>query len=235
MIELYATHSPNVVKVFIALEETGLPYRETWRNVLAQEQFTPEFIELNPNSKLPVIVDDEGPDGQPLTLFESGAILVYLADKAGQLIPKDKAGYFRTLQWVFHQHAGLGPMGGQLAHFVRFAPAGLDPYSEQRYRTENNRLYDLYDSELAKRPYIAGDTFTIADIAVWPWVCYAEIHGLDLDRRKHFKAWFDKVAARPAVQRIIARFGWPQKAARLDQVSQDDRDRFFGRGKFARV
>jgi len=216
------------------LEETALAYRETWVNVLGQEQFAPEFIKLNPNSKLPVIVDDDGPGGQPLTLSESGAILVYLADKTEQLIPKDKAAYFKTLQWVFHQHGGLGPMGGQLAHFVRFAPPEAGAYPEQRYRTENNRLYDLYDSELARRPYIAGEAFTIADIAVWPWVCYAEIHGLDLDRRPHFKDWFWRIAERPAVKRIVDRFGWPQKTARIDQVSQDNRDRFFGWGKYAR-
>jgi GST-like protein len=234
MIEFYTTSSPNAVKVHIALEELGLAYREIRLNPLRQEQFTLEFTRLDPNQKLPVIVDQEGPGGEPLTLFESGAILVYLADKTGRLVPQDKAGYYRALQWVFHQHGGLGPMGGQLAHFVRFAPPGLDPYPEQRYRSENNRLYDLYDSQLAQRPYIAGEDYSIADIAVWPWVCYAEIHGLDLARRKHFKAWFDRIAEREAVRRIIDRFGWPQPGP-LSTTDTDAADRFFGRGKYLRA
>jgi GST-like protein len=235
MIDFHGTRSPNSIKVFIALEEMGLPYEVFRIDVMAQEQFTPEFTRLNPNQKAPVIVDHDGPDGQPFTIFESGAILAYLADKTGQLIPQDKAGRFRTLQWVFHQHAGLGPMSGQLAHFLRFAPPGLDPYSEQRYRSENNRLYDLYDGELAKRPYIAGDSYTIADVAVWPLICHAEMHGLDLARRKHFKAWFDRVAERPAVRGIIDRFGWPKDRAEVGPADPDAVDRFFGRGKYARV
>ncbi len=233
MIDVYGMQSPNVMKIHIALEEMGLPYKPIWTDVLRGENHTPEFTALNPNRRVPVIVDHDGPEGKPFTLFESGAILLYLVDKTGKLAPKGKEGYFRTVQWVFHQHGGLGPMGGQLAHFVRFAPPGLDPYSEQRYRSENNRLYDLYDSELAKRPYLAGDDFTIADIAVWPWVTYYERHRLDLDRRKHFRAWYDKIGARPAVKRVMDWLASIKKET-PETMTADDNDRFFYRGKYAR-
>lgn len=232
MIEVYGLNSPNVVKIYIALEEVGLPYEVKPIDVFRGEQFTPEFLSLNPNAKVPVLVDPDGPDGAPITLFESGAILLYLAEKTGQLLPTDPRARLRAIQWLFHQHAGLGPMGGQLAHFKRFAPKGLDPYSEQRYRSENNRLYDLYDRQLGERAYLGGDSYSIADIAVWPWIVYHELHLLDLRRRKNLSEWYDRLGAREAVQRAAAVHGKPHSQATIDATPSDDLDRFFIRGKY---
>jgi len=235
MIDVYGTNSPNIIKVYIALEETGTPYNVIEMSVLEGDQFKPEFTALNPNQKVPVIVDHDGYGGKPFTLFESGAILLYISEKTGKLVPADPEGRMKAIQWLFQQHGGMGPMGGQLAHFYRFAPKGLDPYSEQRYRSENNRLYDLYDSQLALRPYIAGDSFTIADIAIWPWIVYHKLHNLDLDRRKHLKAWFDKIAARESVQRAVAVHGPPIPTSEVDATDSDLLDRFFIRGKYLRA
>ncbi|MBA3053790.1 MAG: hypothetical protein FP826_02380 [Sphingomonadales bacterium] len=234
MIEIWGTNSPNVVKVYIALEEAGLEYKVHPMNVLEGDQFDPEFVKRNPNKKVPVIVDHDGPDGEPFTLCESGACLLYLNEKSGgKLAPKDKAGYWHAVQWLFQQHGGIGPMGGQLAHFARFAPPGLDPYPEQRYRSENNRLYDLYDSQIAKHKFIAGDTFSVADMAIWPWIVYHELHGLDLKRRTHLQDWFDRVHDIPSVRRAEAVHGSPISNAEVGEVDPDALDRFFIRGKYA--
>lgn len=236
MIDVYGMESPNAVKIYIALEEMGLPYRNHFVDVLHNENYEPWFTALNPVRKVPVIVDEDGPDGTPFTLFESGAILLYLAEKTGKLIPADKAGRYITVQWVFQQHGLMGPMGGQLAHFLRFAPDCKDPYPEQRYRTQNNILYDLYDGELAKRPYIAGDEFTIADCAIWPWICYHELHQLDLDARKHLRAWFDKVGERPAVRKVTEMIGKLKSTAGvMGSMTEDHQDLFFARGKHVRA
>jgi len=234
MIEVYGTNSPNVIKVYIALEEAGLEYEVRPMDVLRGDQFAPAFVRLNPNKKVPVIVDRDGPDGEPYVLCESGACLLYLNEKSGgKLAPTDKAGYWRAVQWVFQQHGGMGPMGGQLAHFVRFAPKGLDPYPEQRYRSENNRLYDLYDAQVAGQKFIAGDTFSVADMAIWPWIVYHELHGLDLDRRTHLRAWFDRVHDIPSVRRAEAVHGSPYTQEHVEAVDPDALDRFFVRGKYA--
>src|SRR5258708_14947510 len=153
MIDFYALTSPNVVKIFIGLEELALPYRVITVDVWKGEQFSPEFTKLNPNRKIPVIGDQEGPNGKPITVFESGAILLYLADKTGKLVPKDKAAYFEMLEWLMIQVSTQGPMSGQRVHFRRFAPAGSD-YSGSRYGTEVQRLYDLYEQRLGPQPYI---------------------------------------------------------------------------------
>ena len=236
MIDVYGFSGPNIMKVHIALEETGLPYKSIEVNVLKSDQFTPEFTALNPNQKIPVIVDHDGYGGKPFTLFESGAILLYISEKTGKLVPADPEGRMKAIQWLFQQHGGMGPMGGQLAHFYRFAPKGLNvEYSEKRYRSENNRLYDLYDSQLALRPYIAGDSFTIADIAIWPWIGYHELHNLDLNRRKHLKAWYDKIAERESVKRVQAAYdGRLMSNSEIEEEasSPDALDRFFRRGKY---
>ena len=234
MIEIYGTNSPNVIKVYIALEVTGFEYKVHPMNVLTGDQFDPAFAGLNPNKNVPVIIDHDGPDGKPITLCESGAILLYLNEKSGgKLAPTDKAAYWHAVQWLFQQHGGIGPMGGQLAHFLRFAPPGLPPYPEERYRSENNRLYDLYDGQIAKHPFIAGDSFSVADMAIWPWIVYHELHGLDLNRRKHLKDWFDRVGAMPAVQRAVAVHGSPITNAAVAEVDPDALDKFFIRGKYA--
>jgi GSH-dependent disulfide-bond oxidoreductase len=233
MIQVYGMTSPNVVKVYIALEACGFDYQVTMVNVYDGEQHTPEFRALNPNGKVPIVVDPDGPDGKSITLFESGAILLYLNEKSGgKLAPKDPAGYWRAVTWLFQQHGGLGPMGGQLAHFYRFAPPGLDPYAEQRYRSENNRLYDLYDGELAQRPFIAGDTFTFADIAIWPWIVYHPFHGLDLKRRTHLNDWFERVGEIEAVKRGVAVHGPPLARPKVHDLDPDAMDRFFNRGRY---
>jgi GST-like protein len=232
MIDLYALTSPNVQKIFIMLEECELPYNTKFIDVWKGDQFTPEFTKINPNQKIPAIVDSDGPGGKPITVIESGAILLYLGDKAGKFLPTDKARYFEMLQWLMLQVSGVGPMSGQLVHFSKFAPAGSD-YGQARYRTEVNRLYDLYDNRLASHAYVAGDDYSIADIAAYPWLRNVDLLGIDLAKRPHVKAWVDKIAARDAVKRAYAKIG-AIKSVR-DTATDDAKDRYFGRGKYARA
>jgi GST-like protein len=168
MITLYGGGTPNVFKVLIMLSETEVPFEVRRINVLAQEQFAPEFLALNPNAKIPVIVDDDGPNGQTCTVFESGAILLYLAEKTGQFLPAASAERYRVLQWLMLQMASIGPMFGQAVHFCHAAPDGSD-YARTRYRTEVRRLYALLDGQLAAKAYVAGDQYSIADMAIYPW------------------------------------------------------------------
>jgi len=232
MIDLYALTSPNVQKIFIMLEECELPYNTKFIDVWNGDQFTPEFTKINPNQKIPAIVDSDGPGGKPITVIESGAILLYLADKAGKFMPTDKAKYFEMLQWLMLQVSGVGPMSGQLVHFSKFAPAGSD-YGHARYRTEVNRLFDLYENRLASHAYVAGDEYSIADIAAYPWLRNVDLLGIDIAKRPHVKAWVDKIAARDAVKRAYAKIG-AIKSVR-DNATDDAKDRYFGRGKYARA
>jgi GST-like protein len=231
MIELYASGSPNVVKVYIALEELGLAYHETFIDVWKGEQFSPELTRVNPNQKIPAIVDQEGPDSSPYAVFESGAILLYLAEKTGKLLPTKMTERFDVLQWLFLQHGGQGPMSGQLVHFTRYAPKDLDPYSHKRYLSEVNRLYDIYDARLAKVPFIGGQSYSIADIAAFPWMRGVSALGVEFDRRTHVKAWYDKIKQRDAVVRAFAKVAAIKSSMSI--ASDDDKDRFFRRGKFA--
>jgi GST-like protein len=230
MIDFYALTSPNVQKIFIMLEECELPYNMHTVDVYKSEQFTPEFTKINPLQKVPAIVDTEGPGGKPYTVIESGAILLYLADKTGKFVPKDKAAYFDMMQWLMVQMANLGPMSGQLVHFSKFAGAGQD-YGHSRYRTVVNKLFDVYNERLATRPYVAGDECTIADIAAFPWLRNVELLAIDLAKRPHVKAWVDKIAARAAVQRALAKVATIKPAR--DTATEDAKDRYFGRGKYA--
>ncbi len=232
MIDLYALTSPNVQKVFLALEELELPYNVKPVDVWKSEQHRAEFARLNPNRKIPVIVDHDGPGGTPYTVFESGAILMYLADKTGRLMPAEPRARFEVLQWMMVQMSTVGPMFGQLVHFRRFAPAGND-YSLSRYRTEAHRLYDLYDARLAEREFVGGPEYTIADIAVWPWLRNHELLGISLKERPHVTRWIEAIAARPAAKRTLAKIATITSAR--DSASEDDKDRFFGRGKYARA
>src|SRR5258708_21894640 len=168
MIDLYTWGTPNGRKVSIMLEETGLPYRVHKVDISKNEQFKPEFLALNPNSKIPAIVDQEGPGGKPLPLFESGAILIYLAEKTGKLLPTDPAARYTVLQWLMFQMGGVGPMFGQVHHFLRAAPEPV-PYAIERYGKETRRLYGVLDVQLGKAAYLAGE-YSIADIATYPWV-----------------------------------------------------------------
>lgn len=232
MIDFYALTSPNVQKIFIMLEECELPYNMKTVDVWANEQFTPEFTKINPLQKVPAIVDSEGPGGKPYTVIESGAILLYLADKTGKFVPKDKAAYFDMMQWLMVQMANIGPMCGQLVHFSKFAGPGQD-YGTSRYRTMVNKLFDTYEQRLATRPYVAGDEYTLADIAAFPWLRNVALLGIDLSTRPHVKAWVDKIEARDAVKRALAKVA-TIKSIR-DAATDDQKDRYFGRGKYARA
>ncbi len=199
MIDLYTWGTPNGRKVSIMLEETGLPYRVHKVDISKNEQFEPEFVALNPNSKIPAIVDPEGPGGKPLPLFESGAILIYLAEKTGKLLPTDPAARYTVLQWLMFQMGGVGPMFGQVHHFLRAAPEPV-PYAIERYGKETRRLYGVLDAHLGKYDYLAGD-YSIADIATFPWVARHEWHKVALGDFPKVERWYKTVSARPAVVR----------------------------------
>ena len=232
MIDFYALTSPNVQKIFIMLEETGLPYNIKPVDVWAGEQFSPEFAKINPLLKVPAIVDNDGPGGKPYTVIESGAILIYLAEKTGKFIPHEPVARYDTLQWLTLQVANVGPMSGQHVHFSKFAGPGND-YSAKRYRTQVIKLFDLYEGRLATRPYVAGNEYTIADIAAWPWLRNFELLAIDPGKYPMIKAWADKIAARDAVKRALAHL--PTLKSIRDKANDDQKDRFFGRGKYARA
>ena len=203
MIDLYTWATPNGRKISIMLEEIALPYRVHPVNIGAGEQFAPAYLAINPNGKIPAIVDHEGPGGQPLSLMESGAILLYLADKSAHLLASAGAARYDALQWLMFQMGGVGPMFGQVHHFVRFAKEKI-PYAVDRYVTEQKRLYAVLDAHLAQAEYLAGE-YSIADIATYPWVARHEWHPLDLAADDpQVKRWFDAISARPAVRRGMA-------------------------------
>lgn len=203
MIDLYYWTTPNGHKVGIFLEESGLPYRALPVNISAGEQFRPEFLAISPNNRIPAIVDTEPADGgEPISLFESGAILEYLANKTGQFLPQDLRRRTEVMQWLFWQMGGLGPMAGQNHHFVQYAPEPL-PYAINRYVNETNRLYGVLNQRLADRPFIAGE-YSIADMACYPWIVPHERQRQNLDDFPHLKRWFEAVKARPAVERAYA-------------------------------
>ncbi len=206
MIDLYYWTTPNGHKVSIFLEEAAVPYRIIPVNIGKGEQFAPAFLQIAPNNRIPAIVDTAPADGgAPLSVFESGAILLYLADKSGRFIAKDLRGRNDTLQWLFWQMGGLGPMAGQNHHFSQYAPEKL-PYAIQRYVKETSRLYAVMDERLADRKFLAGD-YSIADMASYPWVVPYERQGQKLEDYPHLKRWFEAVRARPAVERAYARAG----------------------------
>ena len=201
MIDLYTWSTPNGRKVSIMLEECALAYRVHPVNIGKGEQFTPEFLALNPNNRIPAIVDSEGPDGKPLPLFESGAILIYLGEKVGKFIPKGARGRLICLQWLMFQMGGVGPMFGQAHHFIRNKE--VVPYGIKRYSDETRRLYGVLQKRLSQAEYLA-DEYSIADIATFPWVARFEWHKVDLNDFPAVKRWFDKINARPAVQKGMA-------------------------------
>jgi len=200
MIDLYYWTTPNGHKVTIFLEETSLPYHIIPINIGKGDQFKPEFLEISPNNRIPAIVDNEPADGgAPVSVFESGAILVYLAEKTGQFLAKDLRGRVETLEWLFWQMAGLGPMAGQNHHFSLYAPEKL-PYAIDRYVNETGRLYAVLDKRLSDREFIAGP-YSIADMATYPWIVPYERQGQKLEAFPHLKRWFETIRARPAVKR----------------------------------
>lgn len=198
MIELYSWATPNGVKVHIMLEETGLPYEVHGVNIGRGAQFEPVYLRLNPNAKIPTIVDREGPDGQPFAVFESGAILLYLAEKTGCFLPSDTAGRSTVTQWLMFQMASIGPMLGQAHHFRKYAPEKI-PYAIDRYTNEAARLYSVLDQRLGEAAFLAGE-YSIADIAAWPWIRLHEGQGIDLDRYPNVRRWLDAIGERPAAK-----------------------------------
>jgi len=203
MIHLHYWTTPNGHKITIFLEESGLPYRIVPVNISVGDQFKPEFLRISPNNRIPAIVDDEPAEpGPPVSVFESGAILLYLAEKSGQFLPKDLRGRVDTLQWLFWQVGGLGPMAGQNHHFSQYAPEKI-PYAIDRYVKETNRLYAVLDKRLADREFVAG-AYSIADMASYPWVVPHERQGQKLEDFPSLKRWFEAIRARPAVQRAYA-------------------------------
>ncbi|MGO4833643.1 glutathione S-transferase family protein [Rhizobiaceae sp. 2RAB30] len=237
MIELYSSTTPNVLKVVLMLEETGLEYSLKPVNVWAGEQFAPEFVALNPNSKVPVVVDDDGPGGR-YVVFESVAILQYLSEKTGRFFPEAGAARHDVLQWLVFQAANLGPANGQFNHFERYAGPGHD-YSMSRYTTEMKRLYAVMEHRLSTVQWFGGDQYSIADMAIFPWVLIQSNRLREsfpfLDRRfrdhKHIAAWVDRCEARPAVRRALDVHA--QMKSGLASASDDDLDRIFGRGRYA--
>ena len=202
MIEVYSWATPNGHKVHIMLEECGLPYRVHPVDIGAGQQFEPDFLAISPNNKIPAIKDSDGPDGQPMSLFESGAILLYLAGKTGRFLPNSTRGRYEVLQWLMFQMGGVGPMLGQAHHFRIYAPEKID-YAVDRYTNEAKRLYGVMDKQLAKQKYIAGSEYSIADMAIFPWLRSWKNQGIDWNDYPHLKGWFDEIGARPAVQRGV--------------------------------
>jgi len=234
MITLHGMGSPNVVKVLLMLEEVEAPYQVERCDVIRGANHAPAFRALNPNGKVPVLVDDDGPGGQAITLFESGAILIYLAEKAGRFLPADSAERYGVLQWLMFQMGGIGPMFGQAIHF-RSGPPGSD-YARSRYRTEMRRLADVIEARLAEGPFLGGDDYSIADMAVFPWMRTLARFFPEAAAGPAFTRWRDTIAARPATARALAQ---AEALSALDAQSfkaatPDELDRYFGRGAYAR-
>lgn len=196
MIDLYTFPTSNGRKVSILLEELGISYNVHKIDITQGQQFLPDFVAINPNSKIPAIIDHD----TEITVFESGAILMYLAEKTGKLLPRDRKSRYQVMEWLMFQMASVGPMFGQFNHFNRFAPEKV-PYAIARYEQETLRLYEVLDGQLADRPYIAGGDYSIADIALYPWVASYEFMGLSLEKHPHLKRWVELLQERPAVQR----------------------------------
>lgn len=199
MIQLYTWKTPNGRKVSIMLEELGVPYEVHPVNLGSGEQFSPDFLAINPNNKIPAIIDRDGPDGRPFQLFESGAILMYLAETTGKFMPVETAARYQVIQWLMFQMGGVGPIIGQTHHFMHAASEKL-PYAIERFRKETERLYRVLEKRLGEEPYLAG-TYSIADIATYPWIARYERHQVKLESYPNVKRWFDAISSRPAAQR----------------------------------
>jgi len=232
MIDVYSWPTPNGHKVHIMLEECGYRLGRDWLahsvNIGQGEQFTPEFLTISPNNKIPALVDPVGPDGKPISVFESGAILLYLAAKTGKFLPKTDRAKFEVLQWLMFQMGGVGPMLGQNHHFRTYAPEKI-PYAIDRYTNEAKRLYGVMDKQLALGKFIAGNSYSIADMAIYPWLRNWKNQGMDWADYPRLKEWFDTVGARPAVVRGC------EVLADLRKPLQDDKKAFetlFGKTQY---
>jgi len=229
MIEVYSWATPNGHKVHVMLEECGLEYRAIPVNIGAGDQFAPEFLAISPNNKIPAIVDPDGPDGRPISLFESGAILLYLAAKTGRFLPTDIRARYRVLEWLMFQMGSIGPMLGQAHHFRLYATEKI-PYAIERYSNEARRIYGVLDKRLEGREWVASDDYSIADIAIFPWLRSWQNQGIDWADFPHLKRWFDRVAARPAVQRGVEVLASLRKPFRTDA----EREVLFGAKQYER-
>jgi GST-like protein len=229
MLEVYSWATPNGHKVHIMLEECGLAYRAIPINIGAGDQFQHDFLAISPNNKIPALVDPQGPDGQPFSLFESGAILLYLAGKTGRFLPEATRARYEVLQWLMFQVGGVGPMLGQAHHFRLYAPEKL-PYAIERYTQEARRLYGVMDQRLARSKYLGCNEYSIADIAVFPWLRSWKNQGISWSDYPHLKGWFDEISARPAVQR-----GCEVLALQRQPLTDDkSREILFGATQFKR-
>ena len=227
MIDVYTWPTPNGHKIHIMLEECGLPYRALPINIGKGDQFQPDFLKISPNNKIPAIVDPDGPEGQPISVFESGAILLYLAEKTGRFMPADIRGRYDVLQWLMFQMGGVGPMLGQAHHFRIYAPEKV-PYAIDRYTNEAKRLYGVMDRQLQSYAYIAGSEYTIADMAIFPWLRSWQNQGIDWADFPTLKAWFDRIGERPAVQRGVQVLADLRKATHTDA----EKDVLFGKAQY---
>ena len=229
MIDLYTWPTPNGHKIHIMLEETGLAYTVHPINIHKGDQFDEEFLKISPNNKMPAMIDQDGPGGEPYDLFESGAMLIYLAEKSRQLLATSPRERYDTVKWLMFQMGSVGPMLGQAHHFLGYAPEKI-PYAMERYRKEANRLYWVIDRQLAHSEYLAGE-YSIADIAVWPWLRRPERQGVERDNYPHLSRWFEAIEARPAVQRGIQVLAEHQSTAPL---SDEARRNMFGDAQYQR-
>ena len=230
MIDLYTWPTPNGHKIHIFLEETGLEYKVIPINIGQGDQFEPDFLKISPNNKMPAMVDPDGPGGEPYSLFESGAMLMYLAEKTGQFMPQEIRARYLVVQWLMFQMGTVGPMLGQAHHFRQYAPEPME-YAVNRYTNEARRIYNVIDTRLGEVEYLAGE-YSIADMAVFPWVRLYERHGLDPDEVPNFVRWLDAIDARPAVQRGLEVL----KEARRPTTAMDDKAKeiLFGASQYVR-
>ncbi|MEX2202348.1 MAG: glutathione S-transferase N-terminal domain-containing protein [Dongiaceae bacterium] len=229
MIDLYTWPTPNGHKIHIMLEEIGMPYKVIPIDIGAGDQFKPDFLAISPNNKMPALVDPDGPDGKPIAVFESGAILIYLAEKSGMLMPASPRERYDVLQWLMFQMGGIGPMLGQAHHFHIYAPEKI-PYAIERYSNEAKRLYGVLDRQLADREFVANE-YSVADIAIWPWLRSWERQGVNLPDYKNVQRWFDRIAVRPAVQRGIKVLS---DRSRSGPVDDKTREMLFGKTQYQR-
>ena len=230
MIDLYTWPTPNGHKVHIMLEETGTPYKVHAVDIGAGDQFKADFLKISPNNKMPAMVDPDGPGGKPISVFESGAMLIYLASKTGRFLPADLRDKWSTLQWLMFQMGGVGPMLGQAHHFLGYAPEKI-PYAMDRYSNEANRLYGVIERRLAESKYIACREYTIADMAIVPWLRFPERQGVEVDKYPRLKKWRDAILDRPAVQRALQVLA---DRRRVGPHTDKERENLFGAKQYAK-
>ncbi len=227
MIDLYTWPTPNGHKIHIMLEELGMPYNVIPVDINKGAQFSADFLQISPNNKMPAMVDPDGPDGKPISVFESGAMLIYLSEKSGRFMPSDTRERFQVLQWLMFQMGGVGPMLGQAHHFRAYAPERI-PYAIDRYTNEASRLYGVINTQLGKSEYLAGD-YSIADMATFPWLRSYERQGQRLEDHPHLKRWFDAIAAREAVKRAVEVLAEHQRKGPMNEQA---RENLFGTAQY---